>query len=118
MSYQGWENYETWCVKLWIDNEESSYTYWQEAAEESWDNAPEDENTLDGTWSLSETARFRLADRLKEETEEGNPLADAGSMWSDLLGAALSEVNWAEIANALLEECEGYEYATFAHDES
>lgn len=25
MSYNGWSNYETWCVKLWLDNEEGSY---------------------------------------------------------------------------------------------
>ena len=31
------------------------------------------------------------------------------SVFSDLLNAALSEVDWQEIANGLLEECEGYE---------
>ena len=25
MSYNGWTNYETWAVKLWMDNEEGSY---------------------------------------------------------------------------------------------
>ena len=27
MSYNGWTNYETWNVALWIDNDETSYEY-------------------------------------------------------------------------------------------
>ena len=28
--YNGWKNYETWLVALWIDNEQSSYSYARE----------------------------------------------------------------------------------------
>ena len=39
MAYNGWSNYETWNVALWLDNDEGSYNYWQdrtrEIAEES-----------------------------------------------------------------------------------
>ena len=27
MSYNGWTNYETWNVALWMDNDETSYQY-------------------------------------------------------------------------------------------
>ena len=37
--YNGWHNYETWLVKLWIDNEEGSYNYWREVAQECWNEA-------------------------------------------------------------------------------
>lgn len=111
MSYNGWTNYETWNVKLWLDNEEPSYRYWQEAAAEVWAEAE-----ADHPFSRSERGRIDLGDRLKEEITEGSPLGDDASMYSDLLGAALSEVNWGEVANSLLEVCEGYEYKTFAHE--
>ena len=27
--YNGWTNYETWAVALWIGNEPGSYEYWE-----------------------------------------------------------------------------------------
>lgn len=41
-----------------------------------------------------------LADRRKGSRRLG------ASVWSDMLGAAFDEVNWDEIANGFLEECE------------
>jgi hypothetical protein len=87
--YQGWTNYETWCVKLWIDNEESSYNYWQERAEELLEDAV--------------TPTVDLADELEEAFVEGDPLEEAG-VYTDLLYSALGKVNWYEIAKSILEE--------------
>lgn len=95
--YNGWTNYETWCVNLWISSEESSYRYWDEVATEEWDNAEPTE-----IFNRPDTARYTLANRLKDETLDGSPLRNSANMYSDLLGAALSEVDWDEIANALL----------------
>ena len=103
-TYNGWTNYETWNVKLWMDNEEGSYNYWQEAAQDCYDSA-EAGNVL----TRDEEAARSLADRLKDEHEEAmhNMLEAAkqgASMWQDLLGAALSEVNWDEIATSMIED--------------
>lgn len=87
--YNGWTNYETWNVKLWLDNDQGSYNDMVFAAE----NAEDVADTLD------------LADYIREYVEEMMPEMDA-SMFSDLLGAALSEVNWREIAAAYLEDAE------------
>ncbi len=38
------------------------------------------------------------------ELEEANPLAEECSLYHDILGAALSEVNWDEIAEGWLDE--------------
>lgn len=102
-SCNGWSNYETWNVKLWIDNEQSSHEYWLDIARELFDaDEPHD------VFNQSEQARYALADRLKEEISEGTPDLGA-SMYSDLLNAALSEVDWTEIADNMLQDCEGYE---------
>jgi hypothetical protein len=98
IGYQGWTNYETWAVKLWIDNEMFSQEYWLERAKE-WKTKP---STSD-VWSQAESAKFNLADELKEQFEEENPIKDA-SVYADLMNAALSEVNWVEIAENLLSE--------------
>lgn len=103
--YNGWSNYETWCVNLWIDNEEGSHRYWREVAQEIAANAEPKATTTDrpdGT--REESARFELADRLKDEIGEALPEVDG--MWVDLMRGALSEVNWGEIASGILEGVE------------
>jgi len=89
-TYNGWSNYETWAVKLWIDNEQSSQEYWLERAKE-------------------ETTPYELARALKDEFNEANPIQTA-SVYSDLMSAALSGVDWLEIANSLLEDLSELEY--------
>ncbi len=97
--YQGWTNYETWAVKLWLDNEEPSYRYWKEAAQDAWDEA---EASRYGA-TKEQDAISHLADQLKDEHEEALPEIENG--WaSDLLTAAFGEVNWHEIASSLLED--------------
>lgn len=102
--YNGWANYETWAVHRWLSNEEPSYRYWTERAQEAWDNSPDDEN-VPKVWTREEAARFRLADQLKEELGESMPDLGA-SLWSDLLTSAMQEVNWDEIAASLIEKAD------------
>ncbi len=90
--YNGWTNYETWAVSLWIDNEESSYRYWREEAAR-YQRDIEDKVDVVGV----------LAARLKQEICDNAP-TDAPNVNSDLLTAALSDVNWAEIAEGWLSE--------------
>ena len=83
-TYNGWTNYETWNVKLWLDNEEGTYADTQHMARGARDE-------------------WELADELKSYVEDMAPDLGA-SMFADLLGAALSEVNWQEIAAAYIED--------------
>jgi hypothetical protein len=113
-TYNGWKNYETWNVKLWLDNDQGTAEYWAEVAEQIFEDATEVQYR-----TKSESARYDLADQLKDELEDQNPLNNppptwsdevpSASMWHDLLGAAFSEVDWHEIANAFLEDIDcGY----------
>jgi len=94
MDYNGWTNYETWAVALWIDNDEDSYRERQELARQF-------ERDEDDPDSEADVAGY--ADAIKEWVER-DMVPDLGaSLASDLLGAALSEVNWREIAESWLE---------------
>ena len=96
--YQGWTNYETWAVKLWMDNDEGSYTYWKERTEEIADDAEE-----------RDEAEMALADALKEVHEELLPTVQGFA--ADLLQGAFSSVDWIDIADSLLRD-HAYEEAT------
>lgn len=110
-NYNGWPNYETWCVKLWIDNVQPAQKYWLARARAHQLTGPESDEVKSGVWTKEEAARFRLANELKEAYDEEavELLARASSeasQWSDLLMAALGSVNWDRIAESLLEDLE------------
>lgn len=97
-TYNGYTNYETWDVSLWIDNEQWLYNEINYLAEDSFNNADADKYR-----NKEEVASDDLADKIKEIIESQNPLIDQASMFSDLLGAALDNVNWQEIAENWIE---------------
>lgn len=87
--YNGWTNYETWAVKLWMDNDEGEYNYWKEYA--------------------IDKGRADLASVLKEYHEDQASemfCLATGTLYHDLMTAALGSVNWYEIADTFLEELE------------
>ena len=104
--YNGWANYETWSVKLWLDNDNASYNYWQERTREVWENA---QGLLPGQGDTSVNARIALADELKDFHQ--GELPELQGFAADLLQAALDSVDFYEIADSLLQdaELEGYE---------
>ena len=102
MSYNGWKNYETWDVALWLDNDEGHYGYIRDRAADV-----REEHEHDNPNVLSRDAAGELADWLKdyvEELPEITAVTETASMASDLLSAALSEVDWHEIAEGILSE--------------
>lgn len=103
--YNGWTNYETWAVKLWMDNEAGSQGYWQDMAKDAWEMTRE--NHPNRFMNHADNARNELASSIKDAYEDENHpvfLASNGTVYADLLNAALSEVNWSEIAQSLLDD--------------
>ena len=101
--YNGWTNYETWCVKLWLDNERGTYLEVTEHASEVYAEATEEAGAPLDT-SFSNTA-YELAEWLKEYiTGEDNAPDLGASVYGDLLNAAFSEVNWLEMATSYLDD--------------
>jgi hypothetical protein len=97
--YNGWKNYETWAVALWLDNEESSYNKAHRMARAAWRDAEADDH-----FTRDERAMLALSDGIKEWVEESNPCADRADLWADLMNAALSEVDWREVAEHYLSD--------------
>lgn len=97
--YQGWTNYETWCVSLWIDNEESTYNWAREATREAIQDAKDNPSEY---LKPKQNRIYLLSKRLEEAVSEWAP--ELEGMWADLMTSALQEVNWREIAEGLLGE--------------
>lgn len=85
--YNGWKNYETWNVHLWLTNEEPLYDAARAIARAEY-----------------EYPNIGPQDALKDFVEELCPVLEEASMQADLLGRALANVDWAEVVEALKED--------------
>ena len=86
MAYNGWANYETWLVNLWLDEEDSKAELWDKV----------DMTQADAVRELATVIEDSVIDRVDEMGIENG-------MVRDLIGSALSEVNWDEIARSMVE---------------
>jgi hypothetical protein len=94
--YNGWANYETWCINLWLTNDGDSYLV--ELAE-NYDKV------------------YEFADAIKDYVEELREgiLTNSATFVDDLINASLAEVNYYEIALSIIEGNEDLE-EQFAED--
>ena len=90
--YQGYANYESWAISLWLNNEEGSYGFWTEQATDLLEQHDGDQDE----------AKDALADQLKESIQDNTP--DVQGLYRDLLTTALERVDWYEVAETFMEE--------------
>ena len=84
-THNGWTNYETWCVKLWLDNEEDSHNQLMDIVRHS----PNDETA---------------SEAIRQLITYFSPLAEGNGMYHDLLRSALDNVNCDEIAKSVKQD--------------
>lgn len=92
--YHGWKNYETWATALHIDNDEYTYNVARQIVRDLL--TAEDDETKVAGWKVAEAIKDFVEDTMLAEEVTG--------LAGDLLGAALSEVDWHEIAVNYLDE--------------
>ena len=101
--YNGHANYETWVVGMYVDGNydgEGTYDYWREASLEACRENTGADGILDrdgAIGSLSNTLRDGLRDGEMRET------APVTGVYADMLGAALDEVAWYDVAEGLVD---------------
>jgi len=105
-TYNGWRNYETSCVALWLDNEAGTHRFWREQAKKHQGNSEEREQVKNEIWTQEEAAVFYFSNQIKVAIQTSNPLADLPSLYNDLLTSAIGEVCFEEIAENWLSDLE------------
>lgn len=93
-TYNGWTNYETWNLALWLDNDQGSYEHWRERAEEVYRDTDGDDRRDD--------AYTALAKELEADIKESQPTVTG--FRADMLNAALSEIDYREIAEHYIDD--------------
>lgn len=88
-TYNGWTNYPTWAVNLWLGNDEGLYNATVEMAE---------------AYAGLDRPIIELADSMKTWVRDELAPDLGASFATDLLGYALDEVNWHEIAEHWYED--------------
>lgn len=79
--YNGWTNYETWCVNQWLTNDEF--------------HEQQIRSLLNGG---------QLEDYVNDIYHDMQHVSDGFGMFHDLINASLEQVNWNEIIEAVQEK--------------
>ena len=90
-TYNGWTNYETWCLNIWIDNDQ--YLAERKA-----------ELIREVTLHYDDKQAYELSLLLENMVEELKDNALEVGLLSDLLGGAIGKINFFELAEHYIED--------------
>ena len=100
IGYNGWSNWETWTWWVWANNDEGSYQYWIAQADHF-------TNEKDDAYDV---AVRKLAAILEElSLVEMDEMIGQAGIYRDFLNGAFANINWKELAEALIEQAEDIE---------
>lgn len=91
-TYNGWTNYQTWVVNLWLTNDSASVDRLNEMAYDCLTQASGD----------IVNATYQLAKCIEDDHDEFMP--ETTGVYADLLGHALRCVDWREIARHVIND--------------
>lgn len=104
-TYNGWRNYETWNIALWMDNEYEDYKYWQARAA---DHLTADAmNERQATYNLANEMKEHYEEYLHESWEQLEKDLSSGAVpgWmKDISTHSLALVDWDRIAACKVED--------------
>ena len=105
--YNGWSNYETWNFKLWLDNDQDVHNY---IIGEIKKIKASPDNGQNVTFETANFLRSYIDDNMpnlnistRSQSVHGL-MADKNGFYSDILNAALRDINTYEIAESYLED--------------
>lgn len=97
--YQGYSSYETWAASLWLSNDEPLYRHWDRRAE-----------ALVEMLGDPDYAAEALGKEMENDVEMSRPPIEDGA-FADLVGYALENIDWKEVAAGFIEDyAPGYSY--------
>lgn len=98
--YNGWSNYPTWAINLWLANDEALYDEMRESVRLVCGRITEGDDIM----TRDQVRRFEVAEGTKRWVEDDLAPDLGASFAADLLGYALGCVDWYEIADSWLED--------------
>jgi hypothetical protein len=97
-TYNGWKNYPTWAVNLWLSNDRELYNETLSQVRELIENI-----VVREPFTREEAIRYETASTLQNWVTDDLAPDLGASFAADLLSYALSCVDWHEIADAWIE---------------
>lgn len=95
--HNGYKNYETWLTCLWFTNYERTYRFWRMQTEKA------REANGDDYYATRAELASQMQDKVEDYLEIENENEQAG-LKRDLLRAALTNIDFHEIAEYFMEE--------------
>lgn len=89
-TYQGWSNYATRTVNLWLSNDEGDYRFWTATARQALSDHDGD----------SDAAARYVADAVRETLGEMADASGVDGVLGDLLSGAIDDVDCEEVAQS------------------